>query len=256
MAGRAWLKQPHTAPKAPSNITHMTKGDTAGSPWLESPQWRWLQRTGKEPATKGLAEGAVLEGSFLACPLPLLSVDPDPNGNPKPSTMGAPGEGPALLLQGRHGRVTPKPSEQAQRDSTFQTNKKKAGKPSESISAVTDHNLPKTFQGTFSIHSQSHRGRCCYCLSHSSVRKPTSRGLDIFLPPAAESPGSPTGGDRGDGGRRGELRDDTSPTSEAGKGFITGGQNYSGNHRGSNWKLLDRETSPFSFQMCRPVSLH
>lgn len=36
----------------------------------------------KEPATEGLMEGAGLEGSFPACPLPSLSVDPDLNRHP------------------------------------------------------------------------------------------------------------------------------------------------------------------------------
>lgn len=36
----------------------------------------------KEPATEGLMEGEVLEGSFPACPLPSLSMDPDLNRHP------------------------------------------------------------------------------------------------------------------------------------------------------------------------------
>lgn len=59
---------------------------------------------------------------------------------------------------------------------------------------------------------------------------------------------------QGDSGPKGGLRDDASCNKA--DSFITGSQNYSGNHRGSNWKLLDRETSPFCFQMCRPISLH
>ena len=121
--GRLGIGQTATyCPQTTVKYYTRTQKDMVGSPWLESPQWRWPRRTAKEPATEGLAEGAVLEDSFLACPLPLLSVDPDLRHPATLShTTGVLREGPALLLQGRHGQVAPKPFKQAERDSALET---------------------------------------------------------------------------------------------------------------------------------------
>lgn len=214
---------------------------------------------GKEPAAKGLVERAVLEGSFLA--YPLLSMASDLNRN-LAALSPAPWEHQKdQLCPSRAGTAGWLRSHPNKPRGIPYFKPKKAGKPPKGISAKTDHNLPKTFQGTFSIHSQSHpsptRAVAVIVYHTASVRKPTSRGSEIFLLPAANSPGSPKGGDGaawGDGGPKGDSRDDACCNGEA-DCFIAGGQNYSGNHRGSNWKLLDRETSPFCFQMCRPRSL-
>lgn len=76
----------------------------------------------KEPATEGLAEGDVLEGSFLACPLLMFTMNLNQAScNPFSWHPGGAGEGPTLLLKGGHGQVAPKPSQLARRDSAFQT---------------------------------------------------------------------------------------------------------------------------------------
>lgn len=97
----------------------------------------------------------MLEGSFLACPL--LSMAPDLNRN-LAALSPAPREHQEKdrLCPSRAGTAGWLRSHPNKPRGIPYSKPKKAGKPSKGISAKTDHNLPKTFQGTFSIHSQSH----------------------------------------------------------------------------------------------------
>lgn len=119
---------------------------------------------------------------------------------------------------------------------------------------MTNHNLPKIFRCTFSIHSQpqSHEGCGCYCLSHSPDQETEFPEHWKCL---WHQPGACRDGMVGRWWIQRAIWGMMHPAMARETWFITSSENYSGNHRGSNWSLLDRETSPFCFQVHRPVSL-